>query len=105
MVTSKLVKRGFLAMAFVTAFALVSFATPTDAAARGCRGGGHGGYHGYYGGYNRGYSRSYNSFYGSGFYAPRAYTVGRPVVYNHYGYGRGSGFYYGGRGVSIGIGF
>lgn len=103
MTTSKLVKRGFLAMAFATAFALVSFATPTDAEARGCRGGGYGGHYGG-GGFYGGYNRSYNNFNrGGGFYAPpRAYSVARPVVYN---YGRPGGFYYGGRGVSFGIGF
>lgn len=108
MITSKLVKRGFLAMAFATAFVLVSFATSTDAEARGCRGGGYGGHQGggYYGGYGGGYGRSYNNFQrGGGYYAPQrgGYYVGRQVVYNH---GRSGGFYYnGGRGVSVGIGF
>lgn len=95
MQAKKILKRSLLSLAFLTAFGFASFGTSSDAEARGCYRGGYGGY--------GGYGRVYHSYHRGGFYSPRVYNnYYRPHYYSPY---RGGGFYYGGRGVSVGIGW
>lgn len=90
-------KRIALTLAFLATFATVGLSLPTKAHAWRNWGGGpyrsyyYGPPRAYYGGY---YARPYRSYY-----------YGPPRVYAPYTAYYGPGYYYGGPGVSIGVGF
>ncbi len=92
MQAKKILKRGLVSLAFLTAFSFASLGTSSEAEARGCHRGGFGGYGG-----------GYHSYYRGGYYGPRVYnSYYRSPYSSPY---RGGGFYYGGRGVSFGVGW